>query len=101
MGGLAIGVAACSLMVQYVRFEKRAKLAKLNEKYLSKSSLRLRMQPLTNIHFHFDSITARSLSRAKEVGLRKTIGAGQDQLIGQFLAEAFLYIPSTPYLQLP
>jgi putative ABC transport system permease protein len=102
----------------------RAKLAELNQKYLSKSSLQLRMQPLTDIHLHSDLTyeheangsarivyflgliamvilciawinysnltTARSLSRAKEVGLRKTIGAERWQLIGQFLAEAFL-----------
>ncbi|HEX9957387.1 MAG TPA: ABC transporter permease, partial [Fibrella sp.] len=34
--------------------------------------------------------TARSLTRAKEVGLRKTIGADRWQLIGQFMGEAFL-----------
>ncbi len=34
--------------------------------------------------------TARSLTRAKEVGLRKTIGANRAQLVGQFLGEAFL-----------
>ncbi len=102
----------------------RAKLAELNQKYLSKSTLRLRMQPLTDIHLHSDLTyehepngsdrivyflgliaivilfiawinysnltTARSLSRAKEVGLRKTIGAERRQLIGQFLTEAFL-----------
>jgi len=32
--------------------------------------------------------TARSLSRGKEVGIRKTIGAKRGQLIGQFLLEA-------------
>jgi putative ABC transport system permease protein len=34
--------------------------------------------------------TARALTRAKEVGLRKTIGATRPQLVGQFLGEAFL-----------
>ncbi len=35
--------------------------------------------------------TARSANRAKEVGVRKTIGAFRTRLIGQFLAESMLY----------
>ncbi|GAB3916313.1 ABC transporter permease [Larkinella terrae] len=34
--------------------------------------------------------TAGALKRAKEVGVRKVIGAGHRQLIGQFLGESFL-----------
>lgn len=36
--------------------------------------------------------TARAITRAKEVGLRKTIGAGKTQLVSQFLAESIYYI---------
>ena len=35
--------------------------------------------------------TARSASRAKEIGLRKVMGAGKASLIGQFLGEAVIF----------
>ncbi|MFD1145214.1 ABC transporter permease [Larkinella insperata] len=34
--------------------------------------------------------TAGALKRAKEVGVRKVVGAGRGQLVGQFLGESFL-----------
>jgi len=42
--------------------------------------------------FNFVNLaTAKSLQRAKEVGVRKTIGAGRKQLMGQFISETILY----------
>jgi putative ABC transport system permease protein len=35
--------------------------------------------------------TARSVKRAKEVGIRKVVGAGKGSLIGQFLCESILF----------
>lgn len=35
--------------------------------------------------------TARAANRAKEVGIRKTIGAVRNRLIGQFMVESYLY----------
>ncbi|GAI72118.1 unnamed protein product, partial [marine sediment metagenome] len=42
--------------------------------------------------FNYTSLSlARSLLRAKEVGVRKTVGALRRQIIVQFLLEAILY----------
>jgi len=35
--------------------------------------------------------TARAIKRAREVGIRKSVGAQKSQLIGQFMVESFLY----------
>lgn len=39
---------------------------------------------------YINMTTARSFERAKEVSMRKVVGAGRRQLIGQFLLEGFL-----------
>jgi putative ABC transport system permease protein len=44
--------------------------------------------------------TARSAGRAKEVGLRKTLGSQKRQLIGQFLSESFIFSLSATVLAL-
>ncbi|MCB0629417.1 MAG: ABC transporter permease [Saprospiraceae bacterium] len=44
--------------------------------------------------------TAQALTRAREVGIRKAVGAGRGQLIGQFLNEAFLLIAISSLLAL-
>ena len=36
--------------------------------------------------------TAQAMTRAKEIGVRKSVGAGRIQLIGQFLTEAWLLV---------
>ncbi|MGC4035860.1 MAG: ABC transporter permease [Chitinophagaceae bacterium] len=42
--------------------------------------------------FNFINLaTAKSLQRAKEVGVRKTIGAGKRQLVAQFISETVLF----------
>jgi putative ABC transport system permease protein len=35
--------------------------------------------------------TAQAMQRAKEIGIRKTLGSGKGELIGQFLTETFLF----------
>jgi putative ABC transport system permease protein len=51
--------------------------------------------------FNFINLsTARAMNRAKEVGVRKVIGALQRQLIGQFLSEAFIVTLSAMCLAL-
>src|SRR5690606_41091353 len=36
--------------------------------------------------------TARSVKRAKEVGIRKAVGSVRTQLVGQFFSESFLVV---------
>ena len=40
---------------------------------------------------HINLTTARSMSRAREVGIRKVVGAGRKQLIRQFMGESVLF----------
>lgn len=44
--------------------------------------------------------TARSASRAKEVGVRKTVGAQNSRLVGQFMLESYCYVIVAVFLAL-
>jgi ABC-type antimicrobial peptide transport system permease subunit len=44
----------------------------------------------TGLYQFMNLSTARSEKRAKEVGIRKTLGSIRQQLIGQFLSESIL-----------
>ncbi len=51
--------------------------------------------------FNFINLsTARAIRRAKEVGIRKTIGAYRGQLMTQFLSESFLITGTSVFLSL-
>jgi putative ABC transport system permease protein len=94
-----------------------AKISGIMKKYSPETTFEIRLEPLTRIRLHnyfgggpisyiyiFSSIgililliacinfmnlsTARSMSRAKEVGMRKVIGSSRRQLIQQFLGES-------------
>ncbi|MFC2168046.1 ABC transporter permease [Acidobacteriota bacterium] len=93
------------------------KISGIMKKYYPDTTTEIRLEPLTRIHLHnyfgggpisylyiFSSIgililliacinfmnlsTARSMSRAKEVGMRKVVGSSRRQLIQQFLGES-------------
>ena len=95
------------------------KIADTIERHLPESQHTLHLQPLTRIHLYgfsgggpityvyiFSTIgmlilivacinfmnlsTARSMNRAKEVGMRKVVGSNRMQLIKQFLGESVL-----------
>ena len=44
--------------------------------------------------------TARAMTRAREVAMRKVVGANQQQLVGQFLGETLLYVGLSWFLSL-
>ncbi len=54
------------------------------------SSIVLLIIVLASINF-MNLASARSVHRAKEVGIRKTLGSSKSSLIGQFLSEAMLF----------
>ncbi len=101
--------------------EVEKKLSKLIQEQLPKEQISLALQPLGDIHLYFEDgseegmkfvrafsivavfilviacinyinlSTARSEKRAKEVGLRKVVGARRMQIAWQFFAESLLF----------
>jgi putative ABC transport system permease protein len=96
------------------------KISGTMKRYLSESPFTLRIHPLTRIHLHhpegggpityvyifsllglfilgiacinfMNLSTARSLERAKEVGMRKVVGSSREGLIRQFLMESLSF----------
>ncbi len=72
----------------YGNFDKQAKVAGGRIEYVQTFGIAaLFLLIISSINF-VNLATARASKRAKEVGVRKTIGAGRNSLISQFMAEA-------------
>lgn len=112
--GLAIGMSTCLLILQYVNFElsfdrfhdNREQIYRvINYRY--QNGVRIQHGPITyptiwTLFYtavfilviawinYINLTTSKVLERAKEVGLRKTVGAHRRQLMFQLLTESFL-----------
>lgn len=74
----------------YGQFDKQAKVSGGRIEYVGTfTAAALLLLIIACINF-VNLATARSFQRAKEVGVRKTVGAGKKSLVGQFMAEAGL-----------
>ena len=71
-----------------ILFESNANKADILNIYVL-STIAILIVVLAAVNF-MNLVTAKSMSRAKEVGLRKVIGAVRSQLIGQHLTESIL-----------
>ena len=74
----------------YGQFDKQGKVAGGRIEYVQMFALSALLLLLISCINFVNLATARASKRAKEVGVRKTVGAGKNSLVAQFMVEAGL-----------
>ncbi|MGC1205899.1 MAG: FtsX-like permease family protein [Flavobacteriaceae bacterium] len=102
-----------------VGFEKKLSLQKVSDIHLYSKNISYQIGPISDIKYLYILIvlalfiqlvacvnfinlsTARANKRAKEIGVRKAIGADKKSLIGQFLSESVLLSLFATFVSIP